>query len=103
MGSDKEECVSRQAEIFTILKNFLEKILKEGELEVSVKQPEDLQLWERSSLNISNKKDDVISQIASFSNIGIIFLNFILKKFVGDINDLGYNRTNLILDTLPQR
>ncbi|CAK5087437.1 unnamed protein product [Meloidogyne enterolobii] len=76
IGRDREECVSRQAEIFTILKNFLKKILEEEELEVSVKQPENLQLWERSSLSIGRGFDEIggdkISQIASFSNIGII-------------------------------
>uniref|UniRef100_A0A915MFQ4 Uncharacterized protein n=1 Tax=Meloidogyne javanica TaxID=6303 RepID=A0A915MFQ4_MELJA len=43
-------------------------------LVVSVKQPEDLQPWERSSLSIDRRfdesGDDKISQIASFSNIG---------------------------------
>uniref|UniRef100_A0A914LDZ6 Uncharacterized protein n=1 Tax=Meloidogyne incognita TaxID=6306 RepID=A0A914LDZ6_MELIC len=96
IGRDKEECVLRQAEIFTTLKNFLKKILKEEELEVSVKQPEDLQLWERSSLSICNKKDDVISQIASFSNIGAY-----ISRRAHVVFDSGRNNKNLEIDKNP--
>uniref|UniRef100_A0A915MRV7 RING finger protein 207 n=3 Tax=Meloidogyne incognita group TaxID=654580 RepID=A0A915MRV7_MELJA len=96
IGRDKEECVSRQVEIFTILENFLKKILKEGELEEFVKQPEDLQLWERSSLSICNKKDDVISQIASFSNIG----DYISRR-AHVVFDTGKNNKNLEIDKNP--
>nr|CAD2158369.1 unnamed protein product [Meloidogyne enterolobii] len=100
IGRDKEECVSRQAEIFTILKNFLKKILEEEELEVSVKQPENLQLWERSSLSIDRgfdeSGDDKISQIASFSNIG----DYISRR-AHVVFDTGNKNKNLEIDKNP--
>uniref|UniRef100_A0A914LCL4 Uncharacterized protein n=1 Tax=Meloidogyne incognita TaxID=6306 RepID=A0A914LCL4_MELIC len=103
IGSDKEECVSRQAEIFTILKNFLKKILEEDEISVSVKQPEDLQLWERSSLSIDRRfdesGDDEISQIASFSNIG----DYISRRahVVFDTGKNNNKNKNLEIDKNP--
>ncbi|KAL7073538.1 hypothetical protein ACQ4LE_007543 [Meloidogyne hapla] len=76
IGRNVEECEKRQNEIFTIFSKFLKKILKkeENELLEFEKQPENLRLWERSSLIIGNRKiknnDDEIINIASFSNIG---------------------------------